>query len=158
MWDFKIRPEILICLNFEILILFFKKGFKKIIFYFLKNKIRFRSKLEVYKFSKVQRGMKQLQALLDFYDSQECSKSMLPFFFPSHLGPRWELRRQLCDAYVKLGLVQSALDEYMALNMFEEACQCYIGAFQNKTLQDFRLEKYNFVRTKNSPLSLSAVC
>ena len=75
--------------------------------------------------------MKQLQALLDFYESQECSKSMLPFFFPSHLGPRWELRRQLCDAYVKLGLVQSALDEYMALNMFEEACQCYIGTFLN---------------------------
>ena len=104
--------------------------------------------------------MKQLQALLDFYDSQECSKSMLPFFFPSHLGPRWELRRQLCDAYVKLGLVQSALDEYMALNMFEEACQCYIGTFQNKVLKFFKIfgsKNIIFFERKMHPSPLSGL-
>ena len=76
--------------------------------------LRARSKLEVYKFSKVQRGMQQLQALLDFYNGQE--GRMLRLFYASDICTRWQLRRQLCDSYVKLGLVQSALDEYMGKN------------------------------------------
>lgn len=73
--------------------------------------LRYRSKLEVYKFSKVERGMKQYQSLLDFYSHEQ--SNMMPFFFASRICTRWELRKQLCNSYVKLGLTQSALDEYM---------------------------------------------
>ena len=82
-----------------------------------KRRLRHRSRLEVHKFSKVERGMKQLQFLLDFYDTQS-ETSMMPFFWASNICTRWELRRQLCNSYVKLGLIQSALDEYMGMFFF----------------------------------------
>lgn len=46
------------------------------------------------------------------------------------------MRKQLCNAYVKLGLTQAALDEFIALEMLEEACYCLIASQMNKQAEE----------------------
>jgi hypothetical protein len=52
-----------------------------------------------------------ISALVDFYDNE--NKSMTRLFYASRITCRWEMRKQLCNAYVKLGLTQAALDEFI---------------------------------------------
>ena len=75
--------------------------------------LRLRSKLEVYKFAQAERGMKQVQALAKLYDKDE--PFSLQHFFACRLLPRWQLKRMLCDMFVKMGCTKSALDEYLGL-------------------------------------------
>jgi len=99
--------------------------------------LRYRSKLEVYKFSQVERGMKQLQAINDlFLNSKEDDDIPLEFFFASKVAPRWVLRKELCDSYIKLGLAKAALDEFLALEMFEDTCYCYLASDMNKQAEE----------------------
>lgn len=98
--------------------------------------LRYRSKLEVYKFSKVERGMKQLQAVADLYTSQQISELPLQFFYTSKVPPRWVLRKELCDSYIKLGLTKAAVDEYIALEMWEDTCYCYIANGMNTKAEE----------------------
>lgn len=87
--------------------------------------LRLRSKLEVYKFAQAERGMKQVQALAALYNKQDQHFS-LQHFFCARLLPRWQLKRMLCDMFVKLGCTKSALDEYLSLEMFTDACYTYV--------------------------------
>ena len=58
--------------------------------------------------------MKQLQAINDlFLNSKEDDDIPLEFFFASKVAPRWVLRKELCDSYIKLGLAKAALDEFL---------------------------------------------
>ena len=77
--------------------------------------LRLRSKLEVYKFAMAERGMKQVQALAALYKTAE--NFSLQHFFAARLLPRWQLKRMLCDMFVKMGCTKSALDEYLGKNL-----------------------------------------
>ena len=60
--------------------------------------------------------MKQLQAINDlFLNSKEDDDIPLEFFFASKVAPRWVLRKELCDSYIKLGLAKAALDEFLGI-------------------------------------------
>ena len=75
--------------------------------------LKYRSKLEVYKFAQAHRGMKQFQALVDFYDSNQDFSHQ--HFFASRLMPRWELRRMLCKSFISMGMTKSALEQYLSM-------------------------------------------
>ena len=75
--------------------------------------LKYRSKLEVYKFAQAHRGMKQFQALVDFYDSNKDFSHQ--HFFASRLMPRWELRRMLCKSFISMGMTKSALEQYLSM-------------------------------------------
>ena len=74
--------------------------------------LKYRSKLEVYKFAQAHRGMKQFQALVDFYDSNNDFSHQ--HFFAARLMPRWELRRMLCNSLKSMGMTKSALEQYLS--------------------------------------------
>lgn len=58
--------------------------------------------------------MKQLQAINDlFLNSKEEDVIPLDLFFASKVAPRWVLRKELCDSYIKLGLAKAAVDEFI---------------------------------------------
>ena len=67
--------------------------------------------------------MKQLQAINDlFLNSKEDDDIPLEFFFASKVAPRWVLRKELCDSYIKLGLAKAALDEFLGRKI-SRACK-----------------------------------
>ena len=63
--------------------------------------------------------MKQLQAINDlFLNSKADDDIPLEFFFASKVPPRWVLRKELCNSYIKLGLAKAALDEFLGENIY----------------------------------------
>ena len=83
--------------------------------------------------------MKQLQAINDlFLNSKEDDNIPLEFFFASKVAPRWVLRKELCDSYIKLGLAKAALDEFLGI----KKVKIFIESqnFQNKN-QKFLVKK-----------------
>ena len=79
--------------------------------------LRLRSKLEVYKFAQAHRGMKQIQSLVAMVTQESAVSFSLQHFFASKMLPIWELRRMLCQTFVKMGCTKSALEEYLG-NIF----------------------------------------
>lgn len=49
----------------------------------------------------------------------------LPFVFCSFMSPKWVLDGHLAKLLVEVGAIQSALDIYQHLQMWEEIVACY---------------------------------
>jgi hypothetical protein len=47
------------------------------------------------------------------------------YFFCSHLPPRWEVETELANMLVSIGVVKSALDIFLRLQLWEEVITCY---------------------------------
>lgn len=49
----------------------------------------------------------------------------IPFIFCSYMVPKWKLEMELAKLLVEVGAIQSALDIYLHLQMWEEIVACY---------------------------------
>lgn len=47
------------------------------------------------------------------------------YFFCSHLPPRWKVETELANMLVSIGVVKSALDIFLRLQLWEEVIMCY---------------------------------
>jgi hypothetical protein len=47
------------------------------------------------------------------------------YFFCSHLPPHWKVETELADLLVSLGVVKSALDIFLRLQLWEKVIMCY---------------------------------
>jgi len=91
-----------------------------------------RSRLESSKTRTMERGVLQLQALVDqIVCLDSTAGERLEYFYSIIIPPKWELERELADRFVKLGVVLTALEIYERLEMWEQVISCYQAAEQN---------------------------
>jgi len=92
-----------------------------------------RSRLEGSKTRTMERGVLQLQALVDqIVCLDSTAGERLEYFYSIIIPPKWELERELADRFVKLGVVLTALEIYERLEMWEQVIGCYQAAEQNE--------------------------
>lgn len=86
----------------------------------------YRSKLESNERRTVERSLTQIQTLVDSINSpMPAAIGRLNMIYASFLPSRWRIEADMAGILVSLGAVQSALDVYIRLKMWEEIVACY---------------------------------
>ncbi|PWN45791.1 hypothetical protein IE81DRAFT_319623 [Ceraceosorus guamensis] len=87
-----------------------------------------RSRLEAHRTRTAERGVLQLQALVDQMPSADSSTTeRLLLFHSLDLPSAWEMRAELARLYAALGVIRSALEIFQKIELWEEVVAC-LGA------------------------------
>lgn len=75
----------------------------------------------------VERSLKQCEDLLTLINDTErfSVKQRFSYLFASTLIPRWDVKKQLGDLMVSLGMIKTALDLYLEIQAWDEVIGCY---------------------------------
>lgn len=102
-----------------------------------------RSRLEANRSRTVERGLLQIQSLVDQLKLESETKpkdpnayeldlekgasphERLQYFYQLNLPSTWELERELATRYLGLGVVRSAMEIFTRLEMWEDVAKCY---------------------------------
>ncbi|CAF0750035.1 unnamed protein product [Adineta steineri] len=88
--------------------------------------LTFRCQHETESSRKIERTLLQLQELIDQQDNKDPSSSFrLEYFHSTPVYPTWKLKSDIANIYVKLGLVNNALDLYLHLKKWSDVISCY---------------------------------
>lgn len=108
-----------------------------------------RSVLECVKSRKAERALSQYQMLLDTISKEKPTfRRRSRMFFISRFPTTWRLERDLANGYISLGLVKSALDIYLRLELWEEVVECYQRLQRNDRAEAIVRE---LLQTEQSP-------
>lgn len=100
-----------------------------------------RSRLEASRSRTVERGVLQMQSLIDqlkleaaaapYHETGANVQERLRYFHDLALPPTWELERELATRYLGIGVVKSAQEIFERLEMWEEVVKCYASTDKN---------------------------
>ncbi|RUS28522.1 hypothetical protein BC938DRAFT_481788 [Jimgerdemannia flammicorona] len=109
-----------------------------------------RSRLEAHRSRTVERAVLQLQALVDQIPTEDSTtQERLAYFYEILLPSKWELERELADKFVSLGVLRSALEIYLRLEVWEDVVSCYRMLDQPDKAKKLVLEQLSL--NPNSP-------
>lgn len=107
-----------------------------------------RSRLEANRSRTVERGLLQIQSLVDQLKLESVAKpkdendldlekgatpqERLQYFFTLNLPSTWELEKELATRFLGLGVVRSALEIFTRLEMWEDVAKCYNALGEEK--------------------------
>ncbi|CCK67818.1 tetratricopeptide repeat-containing protein EMW1 KNAG_0A01290 [Huiozyma naganishii CBS 8797] len=114
-----------------------------------------RSILEINKAKTVERGLLQMQALVEELDLKIKTRMLpqvstdndvgaivrLKFIHQLPFIARWELDATLAEKYMSLGVLKSAVEIYERLHMWCEAALCYAAVGEEKTAESILLKR-----------------
>lgn len=138
-----------------------------------------RSRLEANRTRTVERGLLQIQSLVDQLklESVSCAKDTngldlekgatpyerLRYFYTLDSPSTWELERELATRFLGLGVVRSALEIFTRLEMWEDVAKCYSSLGEDdravkvvKDLLDGKLVESNTTMSLKKGRQLSA--
>ncbi len=88
-----------------------------------------RTKLEASSCRRMERSLMQLETLLEHYHTRNvktaATKDRLQFFYTIMFPSIWILSKEMAASYMKLGLINSALEIYLKLQMWSDVIRCY---------------------------------
>ena len=85
-----------------------------------------RCKLEANHKRTVERSMMQMEHLIEQMKNESTPvEERVDFFFSSGMKPIWSYKQSLADLMLNLGMIKSALDIYLNLQLWEEVIVCY---------------------------------
>lgn len=75
----------------------------------------------------VERSLKQCEELLTLIDDENrfTVRERFSYLFASTLVPKWDVKKQLGDLMVSLGMIKTALDLYLEIQAWDEVIACY---------------------------------
>eukprot|EP00127_Corallochytrium_limacisporum_P006554 Clim_evm26s230 gene=Clim_evmTU26s230 len=84
-----------------------------------------RSRLEANKSRTVERGVLQMQALVDqFNDTEVAPAKRLRFASFVAFPPLWNLRKELAEKYISIGVAATAMEMFKEMERWDEAVAC----------------------------------
>lgn len=85
-----------------------------------------KSRLESDSSRTVERGVLQTQALVDQYADQDVpARERMRFIFVLPFPSQWDLKRELGERYLSLGVAATALQIFEPLELWDNIIQCY---------------------------------
>ncbi|XP_021912944.1 tetratricopeptide repeat protein 27 isoform X2 [Zootermopsis nevadensis] len=85
-----------------------------------------RCRLEGHNSRTVERAMMQTEELVQCFTKRNPHAGLRHhYIFCSHLPPHWKVETELADLLVSLGVVKSALDIFLRLQLWEKVIMCY---------------------------------
>ena len=88
-----------------------------------------RAKLEATNTRRMERSLMQLETLIENFYTKNTERAdidkRLQFFYSIPFPPIWVLNKEMAQFYMKLGLLNSASEIYLKLQMWSELIDCY---------------------------------
>ncbi|XP_069689921.1 tetratricopeptide repeat protein 27 [Periplaneta americana] len=85
-----------------------------------------RCRLEGHHSRTVERAMMQTEELVHCIDKEKPNaRTRHHYIFCSHLPPRWKVETELANLLISIGVVKSALDIFLRLELWEQVISCY---------------------------------
>ncbi|KAJ4426285.1 hypothetical protein ANN_27097 [Periplaneta americana] len=85
-----------------------------------------RCRLEGHHSRTVERAMMQTEELVHCIDKEKPNaRTRHHYIFCSHLPPRWKVETELANLLISIGVVKSALDIFLQLELWEQVISCY---------------------------------
>ncbi|KAJ3392972.1 hypothetical protein HDU92_008051 [Lobulomyces angularis] len=108
-----------------------------------------RSRLESDKTKTVERSALQLQALVDQFVLEESSAAeRIKYIFMIHAPSKWEMEAELGERFTSIGMITSALEIYLRLELWENAISCYQALQKEKKVRFFECNSVTLLKAE----------
>ncbi|RMZ94282.1 tetratricopeptide repeat 27 [Brachionus plicatilis] len=119
-----------------------------------------RTKLEVDSVRRMERSLQQLENLVDHYrqpNDKPDSNFRYQYFYSVAYQSFWTVLQELCKFYMQIGLINSSLEIYTSLKMWDDAIKCLIALDKRDQAEQMICKQLEIKETPDLYCSLGEV-